>query len=649
MLPAISLAVIVAAPGPSITWRLSAPEIMAGCRERLAQARSHFSAARTLPGLEGLRAVEQTIADLNDALVAERLLADVSADPAIQEASGRCGEQVLAFGVEVSGDPSVYALAKAASAEAPAPQDQQLARAYLEAGRKAGAELDAKKREKLTRLLSQVRELESAFMRALASERPSIEISDAEASSLPASLALKRVKPGRLSVPVSDSTIGTFLKNQPSRDARRRFFMAYARRGGRGNVRRLEKALALRRAGARLLGFESWAHLQLETRMAKSPDRALALLREVDEKLLPKARQEVAELARRESHPIAAWDYEWAKERFERATFGIDSETIRQYFPLPRVVPRMIALCERLFGLVFRPVTPPDAWAAGVSQYEIADARSGATLAFAYLDLEPGEGKMLRPASFPLRTARTLPDGTRQLAMSAIIGNAPPPAPGKPSLLSHEDLVDLFHEFGHLLHTTLSTARYATLDGAYVRRDFVEAPSQMFEGFMWQPRVLREISAHVDTGEPLPPELARALTARRQSSAGAFWTRQALLATHDLLLHGPAAKVDATGLWFELARKLTAVPPAEGTYPEASFIFLMGGYDAGYYGYLWSRVHAADMFTAFQEAEPQVAEAGLRFRREVLEPGAAVEPEELVRNFLGRAPGPDAFYADLGL
>jgi len=649
MLLAISLAVIVAAPGPSVTWRLSAPEITAGCQERLAQARSHFSAARTLPGLEGLRAVEQTAAELTDALVAQRLLADVVADPAIREASERCGEQVLAFGVEVSGDPSVYALAKAASAEAPTPEDQQLARAYLEAGRKAGAELDAKKREKLTRLLSQVRKLESAFMRALASERPSIEITDAEAASLPPSLALKRVKPGRLSVPVNDGTVETFLKNQPSRDARRRFFLAYARRGGRGNVRRLEKAVRIRRAIARLLGVESWADLQLETRMAKSPDRALALLREVDEKLLPKARQEVAELARRESQPIAAWDYEWAKERFERAAFGVDSETVRQYFPLPRVVPRMIALCERLFGLVFRPVTPPDAWAAGVSQYEIADARSGATLAFAYLDLEPREGKMLRPASFPLRTARALPDGTRQLAMSAIIGNAPPPAPGKPSLLSHKDVVDLFHEFGHLLHTTLSTARYATLDGAYVPRDFVEAPSQMFEGFMWQPALLREISGHVDTGEPLPPELARALTARRQSSAGAFWTRQALLATHDLLLHGPAAKVDADGLWFELARKLTAVPPAEGTYPEASFIFLMGGYDAGYYGYLWSRVHAADMFTAFQPAEPQVAEAGLRFRREVLEPGAAVDPEELVRNFLGRAPSPDAFYADLGL
>jgi len=309
----------------------------------------------------------------------------------------------------------------------------------------------------------------------------------------------------------------------------------------------------------------------------------------------------------------------------------------------------MIALCERVFGLAFRPLTPADAWAEGVSQYEIADARSGATLAFAYLDLEPREGKMLRPASFPLRTARTLPDGTRQLAISAIIGNAPPPAPGKPPLLSHKDVVDLFHEFGHLLHTTLSTAKYATLDGAYVRRDFVEAPSQMFEGFMWQPELLREISGHVDTGEPLPVDLALALTARRQSSAGAFWTRQALLATHDLLLHGPAAKVDADRLWFELARKLTAVPPAEGTYPEASFVFLMGGYDAGYYGYLWSRVHAADMFTAFQQPGPRIAETGLRFRREVLEPGATVEPEELVGNFLGRAPGPDAFYADLGL
>jgi thimet oligopeptidase len=643
MLAALPVAVLVAAAGPSIAWRLSPAEITAGCGERLAEARRHFSAARSLPGLEGLRAVEQTLADLNDALVAQKLLGDVSADPAIRGASEHCSEQVSAFGVEVSSDPAVYALAKAATTEAPTPQDQMLARLYLEAGRKAGAELDAKKRERLTRLLAQIRELEFGFMRALASEVVALEITDGEAISLPDSI-VTRAKSGRRSVvAVNDSTIETFMKNEPSREARRRYFIAYARRGGRANVRRLEKALRLRRAAARLLGFRSWAELQLGTRMAKSPDRALAFLRDVDEKLLPKARQEVAELARRQSQAIAAWDYEFARDRLERETFGIDSEAVRRYLPLHKVVPKMIALCERLFGLTFRSVTPAQVWAEGVSQYEILDARSGAPLAFAYLDLEPREGKMLRPASFPLRAARTLPDGTRQLPMSAIIGNAPP---GKPPLLSHKDVVDLFHEFGHLLHTTLSTAKYASLDGAYVRRDFVEAPSQMFESFMWQPDTLREISAHVDSGEPLPGELARALTARRQSSSGAFWTRQVLLATHDLLLHGPQPGVDATKLWFDLARKLTAIPPVDGTYPEASFIFLMGGYDAGYYGYLWSRVHAADMFTAFQQ---QPAEAGPRFRREVLEPGASVEPEDLVRNFLGRAPSPAAFYADLGL
>jgi thimet oligopeptidase len=644
-------AALVTAPAPGISWGLSSPQLSASCANRVAEARARLVAARARTGLGGLLAVEQGSAELSDALVAHRLLQEVSPDPDVREASARCSDQVAAFAVDVAGDPAVYALAKAASDEAKTQADRQLARAYLEAGRRAGAELDPAKRARIARLLAELKTVESSFMRALAGERATIEISRAEAASLPDSFVatLTPATSGRLSVPVNDSTFETFMKDQASRDARRRFLLAHARRGGRANVRRLQRALALRRSVARLLGFQSWAALQLDTRMAKSPDRVLELLQDVDARLLGKARQEIGDLARREGHSIEAWDYDRALERLNRSKSGVSSEAVRRYFPLTRVVTAMIALCERLFGVIFRPVASADAWAAGVLQYEILDASSGATLAWAYLDLEAREGKLLRPASFPLRAGRTLPGGMRQVPMSAIIGNAPTAAPGAPPLLSHKDVVDLFHEFGHLLHGALSTAPYAMVDSANVRGDFVEAPSQMFESWMWQPAMLREISASVDTGEPLPEELANALIARRHAYGGALWTRQALLATYDLLLHGPAGNVDATRLWFELARKLTAVPPAQGTFPEASFIFLMDGYDAGYYGYLWSRVHAADLFTAFQQGGLENAAVGLRFRREVLEPGATVEPDELIRRFLGRPPRSDAFYAELGL
>jgi thimet oligopeptidase len=182
-----------------------------------------------------------------------------------------------------------------------------------------------------------------------------------------------------------------------------------------------------------------------------------------------------------------------------------------------------------------------------------------------------------------------------------------------------------------------------------VRRDFVEAPSQMFESWMWQPAILHNVSAHLRTGDPLPDAMVRALIERRKTSSGAFWTRQALLGIYDLSLHGSPAIPDATALWFDLSRKLTAVPPAPGTFPEAAFIFLMGGYDAGYYGYLWSKVHALDMFSAVVRAGLEDRETGMRFRREVLEPGATIEPEELIRSFLGRAPSAEAFYAELGM
>jgi thimet oligopeptidase len=235
------------------------------------------------------------------------------------------------------------------------------------------------------------------------------------------------------------------------------------------------------------------------------------------------------------------------------------------------------------------------------------------------------------------------------LPLSAVVGNGPSAAKGERPLFTHQGVYELLHELGHLVDAMLSAAPYSSLSGVFTRPDFVEAPSQLMEEWAWDPATLRRLSRHVRTGEPLPAELAARLAGLRRANVGAFWTRQAFLTTYDLELNGPAEVTDPTALYFELWAKMTALPPMAGTIPEASLLPEMGGYDATYYGYLWSRIRAADMLSEFKRAGLTSPQVGLRYRRAVLEPGSTAEPEELIQSFLGRPTRPDAFYESLGL
>jgi Zn-dependent oligopeptidase len=248
-----------------------------------------------------------------------------------------------------------------------------------------------------------------------------------------------------------------------------------------------------------------------------------------------------------------------------------------------------------------------------------------------------------------LRSGRVLPDGAYRMPISSIIGNWPVGAPGKPALLSHDDVVTFFHEFGHLMHSTLSTARYETYYGTAVREDFVEAPSQMLENWMWQPSILKQVSSNVTTGEPLPDDLIERMVQLKHVSAenGAYWTSQAFFASYDMTINSSGPIVDVSRVYVDLKKKMTTMPAVPGTIPVASFEHLVGGYDAGYYGYLWSLVYAQDMFTAFQNGGLENPAIGARYRTYILAPGGSIEPDQLLRDFLGREPSNDAFYKEL--
>jgi len=649
-----------AAPAPvAIDWRHSPASIASSCKAALKSARARVQEATARPAqgaqaLSSLLAVETALAELNDALVAQRVLAIASVDKAVRDASTRCNDELSTFTIGVSADPLVYARALAAQAHASTQADQQLARRYAENGRRSGAHLSPAASAELSRLLSQLSRLKSAFIQALGEERLTLELSKAEAASLsPAFVAtLPATRKGYL-VPVNLGTLERFMKNTASGALRKRYLAVLYRHGGEANSRRVKQALVLRHRIARLLGFESFAAYRLDALMAKTPARALELLQEIDAKLLPKAREEIAELAalkaeQGEATPFASWDYVYYQEQLERTRHSLDSEAVRQHLPVHKVIPAVLGLYQQLLGVRFHAFEPASAWAPGVLQYAVTDAASAKPIGQIYLDLSPGPGKFPRPSSFTLRHGRTLPDGSYQQPLAAIIGNGPSSESGKPPLFSHLGVVELFHEVGHVMHAALSTAPYASLHGTSVRWDFVEAPSQMLENWMWQPAVLKQISSHVETGKPLPDELIATMLERKHAASGVYWTRQAFLGVYDLTLHTSGPNVDATRLWFELMPRLTPLPPLPaGTIPDASFLPIMGGYEAGYYGYAWSRVFAQDMFTVFQQAGLDNPEVGLRYRREILEPGGVLEPQQLLENFLGRPVNSEAFYQDL--
>ena len=647
-------------PDTGIRWAYTPAEISRLCQHTLEDARAQIKAitarapARTAFE-EGLGAIESTSAQVYEALSAPINLAQFAVARDVRDAGTSCNNDYVAWSVEVSADPAVYALAQSATRMAQTGEERQLAKIYVETGRRSGAALLPPQRAEAQRLLNEISRLGIEFSRELGEDQSTVQLSAAETRSLPAALAggLTTSASGA-TLTVNESTLGPFLDNEPVRDARQRFTEAYYRRGGRQNIERLTKAIALRQQLAALLGYPTWAAYQLDVKMAKTPERAEALVLDVDRALLPKAREEIRELAQLkraggDTTPFLNWDYRYYEQQLIKARYAIDKEEVRRYFPIDHVVPAVLELYAKLLGVRFVELPKPDAWAPRVTEYAIYDAASGAAIGWFYLDLYPREGKYDHFAAFPLRPGRQLPGGGYQKPVAAIIGNWPIPGTGRPTLLSHEELVTFFHEFGHIMHETLATNRYASLYGPNTRLDFPEAPSQMLENWMWQPEILKKISAHVDTGAPLPDELVRKMIALKNVDAGVKWCRQAFVADFDLKVHMATGKVDPQAVWFALMPQLYVFPEVPGTYPAASFDHIMGGLDAGYYGYLWSRVFAQDMFTVFQHDGLEGGAAGKRYREQLLAPGGSIEPEVLLRNFLGRPVSNAPFYLDLGI
>jgi Zn-dependent oligopeptidase len=378
----------------------------------------------------------------------------------------------------------------------------------------------------------------------------------------------------------------------------------------------------------------------------------VAFLADLREKVARKAERDLGAMVELKANDtgdrtLNIWDWRYYHDRQMKSQFAVDEFEVAQYFPLDACLDGLFAITQSMMGVTYREVPEAPRWHPDVRTFDIYEPSGDQPFARFHMDLFPRPNKYGHAAAFTLRRGRQLEDGTYQRPVSAIVANFTKPGADQPSLLRHQEVVTLFHEFGHILHQTLTRARRARFSGTATERDFVEAPSQMLEHWCWEPEVLRSFSRHYQTGEPLPEELLAAMIAAKNLNSGITTLRQLFFASLDMAYHSPGFDGDTTATLARL-HDISGFPYTPGTHFQSGFGHLFG-YDAGYYGYLWSHVFGDDMYTLFEAKGALNREIGAHYRKVILERGGSVDGDELVRSFLGREPNNGAFLRGLGL
>jgi Zn-dependent oligopeptidase len=587
-------------------------------------------------------------------------MARVHADPAVRDAGQAAEERLAKWRVALSFDRPLYeavrAFAATSEAAALTGERRRLVDHWLRDFRRAGQELGPEPRAELERLRERLVELEVAFQRNVDEFSDGLDLTREELAGLPDAY-LERLPPGTgaetLFVSLDYPSVFPFLDQAERRDLRELMEFKLFNRAAGINRPVIEEALAIRARIAALFDAPSWAHYAIEVKMARDPE---TVRRFYDQILLPlqeKAAGELDRLARllREEtgDPVLrSWDWRYYENRVRRSEFGLDQNQVAEYFPLEPVVDGMLDLTGEVFGLAYRRVPDTHAWHPDVLLYEIHDRASGDLIAHFYADLFPRDGKFGHAAAFSLVAGHLGDDGEYVRPVSAIVANFTRPSADQPSLLRHDEVVTLFHEFGHILHQSLTRTEFVRFSGTETEPDFVEAPSQIMEHWAWDPSVLRRFARHYRSGEPIPGDLVDQLVRARDLNVAVRTLRQVSLGLLDLGFHDESAGRDLDGV-NRRAWSVIGLPFHEGTFYPGGFAHLFGGYDAGYYGYLWSKVYGDDMFGRFSAEGVTNPEVGRAYRREILESGGSRDAEEMLRAFLGREPSNETFLRMIGI
>lgn len=610
-------------------------------------------------------------------------LHSVADNPALREAYAPAEEQLTDYGLEQGQNRALYAAVQAV-ADAPGHAalgrpERALVEHALRDFRLSGVALEEPARSRFREIGVELSKLSTEFSNAVldATDAWHEHVTDErDLAGVPESgLAVLRqyAKEQELDgflVTLKQPSVQAVLTYADNRGLRERMYWAYQTRaseqgphaGKYDNSARIERIMALRHEAARLLGYANAAEESLATKMAGTPTEVMEFLHDLAARAKPVAQRELASLrafARDELElaNLEPWDVGYASEKLRQRNYTLDEEQLKPYFPLPAVIDGLWAIVNKLYGIRLAPREGVDVWHPDVRYYDVQDA-DGRVFAGAYVDLYARTGKR-GGAWMDVCRARFDDGAAKQLPVAFLTCNFAPPTEGRPALLTHDDVLTLFHEFGHGLHHLLTEIALPSIGGIDgVEWDAVELPSQFMENFGWNREALDLFARHWQTGEPLPEELFQRMLAARHFHAGLFLVRQLEFALFDFSLHlgyDPAAGARALAVLEEVRKQVAVLhPPAWQRFPHAFSHIFAGGYAAGYYSYLWAELLSADAFGAFEDAAKETGSVidpatGARFRREVLAVGGSRPALESFVAFRGRKPEPEALLRSHGL
>ncbi|MEO5570337.1 MAG: M3 family metallopeptidase [Bacteroidia bacterium] len=521
-----------------------------------------------------------------------------------------------------------------------------------------GFALPKEKRDQLKEIQNKIADIGIKFNNNIESYSDSLTISEEQAKGLPKDFLESRKINGGYSIDLSYPSYYPFMKYCQDDDARKAMYLKFSNRAP-ANENVLTELLEERKKLAVLLGYNSYAEYGMgDNRMAHDAETVWHFEGNLTGKVRHKATKDYNELlalkygenrAENETKVINPWETGYYTNKLLEQKYQVDGQQVKEYFELNNVLDGLFKITQHLFNLKFVEVKNPSVWHEDVRMFEVM--KDNKMISRFYLDLYPRANKYGHAACFGIIAGKMTANGY-QYPSAALVCNFPKPTKDKPSLMPHGDVETFFHEFGHVLHNMLTTSDLYYFAGTNVAQDFVEAPSQIFENWAWEYDALKMFAKHYKTGEVLPEELFNKMKASKNAGSGLNTLQQVFYGSLDMTLHdkfNPENKdVTTTDVVKDLQNKITLYPFLEGSHMQFSFGHL-NGYGAGYYGYLWSKVYAQDMFSIFKKNGIMDQKTGIRYRDIILAKGASEDPMNLVKDFLGREPNDEAYLKDLGL
>ena len=446
------------------------------------------------------------------------------------------------------------------------------------------------------------------------------------------------------------------MQNCKNGEVRKKFYFLFNNRAYPQNIEILNSVINKRDRLSKLLGFNSYSELDLDSEMVKNPGRANTFLSELVNKTMLKMDKEF-EMFKADlpdgvtfdsNGKMSPWDYSFIKESYKKKHFDIDERKVAEYFPVDNTINKIFEIYQKFLSLKFELVDVDGLWHKDVKVARIYDKEGEILKGTLFLDLYPRDNKYSHACMIDV-VPTTKFKGKNVPAVIVVIGNFPKATKDKPALLKHNDVETFFHEFGHAMHGLLGQTELSGFSGTNVKRDFVEMPSQMFEEWLWDKDILRMVTSHYKTGESLPDDVIDKKIELKKLTSGYFVTRQCWLSLICLDYFASGEQKDTSKIMKQLHDKYIKQVRFE---PEAHFQAAFGhliGYAAKYYGYMWSKVFALDMFYKVKEAGLLNSKEGERLVNLVLSKGGSVDPDIMIKNFLGREPNQEAFLKDLGI